>query len=101
MGINKEFVMGNYNNDIGYDDKNNSGFSQIPNTYTDIYKSSTIKGRILGDAIGETENWYNSSNNFINGSYPFIVRGGNSIFDFDNSSGSADPNITFRMVIGK
>ena len=101
MGINKEFVMGNYNNDIGYDDKNNSGFSQIPNTYTDIYKSSTIKGRILGDAIGETENWYNSSNNFINGSYPFIVRGGNSIFDFNNSSGSADPNITFRMVIGK
>lgn len=101
MGINKEFVMGNYNSDLGFDDKNNSGFDKIPNSYIDIYKSSTIKGRILGDATGETEKWYESDNNFINGNYPFITRGGNSIFDFNNSSGSADSNTTFRMVISK
>jgi len=101
MGINKEFVMGNFNNDLGLDDKNNSGFSKMPEQYIDVYKSSTIKGRKLGDATGETENWYNSSNTFINGNSPFIVRGENSIFDFTNSTGYADSNTTFRMVISK
>jgi len=101
MGINKEFVMGNFNTDLGLSDKENSGFKELPNQYIDIYKSSTIKGRILGDATGETENWYNSIHTFINGNYPFIIRGENSIFDFNNSSGYADSDTTFRMVISK
>lgn len=101
MGITKEFVMGNFNNDLGLNDKNNSGFKELPKQYVDIYKSSTIKGRKLGDATGETENWYNSSNTFINGNHPFIVRGENSIFDFNNSTGGADINTTFRMVISR
>lgn len=100
MGINSEFVMGNFNNDLGLDDTDNSGFTELPEVYIDIYKSSSIKGRILGDAIGETENWYDSSHEFINGNYPFIVRGTNSIFDFSNNSGSANENISFRMTFG-
>lgn len=100
MGINSEFVMGNFNNDLGLDDTDNSGFTELPEVYIDIYKSSSIKGRILGDAIGETENWYDSSHEFINGNYPFIIRGTSSIFDFSNSSGSANENISFRMTFG-
>lgn len=100
MGINSEFVMGNFNNDLGLDDTDNSGFTELPDVYIDTYKSSSIKGRILGDAIGETENWYDSSHEFINGNYPFIIRGTSSIFDFSNSSGSANENISFRMTFG-
>lgn len=100
MGINSEFVMGNFNNDFGFDESDNSGFTELPEKYVDIYKSSSIKGRILGDATSETENWYDSSHKFINGNYPFIIRGTNSIFDFSNSSGSANENITFRMTFG-
>lgn len=100
MGKNAEFVMGNFNNDFGFDDIDNSGFKKMPTEYIDIYKSSSIKGRILGDATGETENWYDSSHKFINGNYPFIIRGYNSIFAFSNSSGNANKDITFRMIIG-
>ncbi len=100
MGKNAEFVMGNFNNDFGFDDNDNSGFKKMPTEYIDIYKSSSIKGRILGDATGETENWYDSSHKFINGNYPFIIRGYNSIFAFSNSSGNANKDITFRMIIG-
>ena len=100
MGKNAEFVMGNFNNDFGFDDNDNSGFKKMPTEYIDIYKSSSIKGRILGDATGETENWYDSLHKFINGNYPFIIRGYNSIFAFSNSSGNANKDITFRMIIG-
>lgn len=101
MGVGPEFVMGNFNNDLGYDEVDNSGFKEFPTEYIDIYKSSSIKGRILGDATGETENWYDSAHEFINGNYPFIIRGTNSIFDFSNSSGSANQNISFRMAISR
>lgn len=100
MGINKEFVFGNYNNDLGFDSNDNSGFTEIPETYKDTYKSSTIKGALIGDATLETENWYDSEHQFINGSYPFIIRGNNSIFAFNNSSGSAS-DTTFRVAIIK
>ena len=99
MGINQEFVMANYNNDIGYDQKNNSGFTNVPSGNTDIYNASTTKGRKLGDATLETENWYGSKGEFINGSYPFMVRGTNSIFSFTNSSGYADKDTTFRSTL--
>ena len=100
MGNTAEFVMGNFNNDLGFDDDDNSGFKEMPTEYIDVYHSSSIKGRILGDAIEETENWYDSLHQFIDGNYPFIIRGYNSIFDFSNSSGNANSDITFRMIIG-
>lgn len=98
MGINQEYVFANYNNDIGLDANDNSGFSSLPDTYIDIYKSSTVKGGLLGDATLETENWYDSEHQFINGNYPFMIRGNNGIFSFNNSSGSAS-DTTFRMVL--
>ena len=101
MGMNQEFVMANYNNDLGNNETDNSGFTTLPSTYIDIYKSSTIKGSILGDSILETENWYDSEHKFINGSYPFLIRGNNSIFAFSSSSGSANDNTTFRMSLDK
>lgn len=100
MGNTAEFVMANFNNDLGFDDNDNSGFEEIPTEYIDVYYSSSIKGRILGDATEETENWYDSLHQFIDGNYPFLIRGYNSIFDFSNSSGNANNDITFRMVIG-
>jgi hypothetical protein len=101
----QEFVMGNYNKDAGKDSSDNSGFTSFgkvswPNTI-DYYKGITYKSRILGDATGETINWYNSLSNFVNGEYPFFIRGGSSLYNFDHSTGNSSDNITFRVVLSK
>lgn len=109
-GKNMEFIMGNFNQDAGKDKKDNSEFEEFGNikwpNAIDYYKGITSKNRILGDAIGETINWYNSSSNFINGEYPFIIRGGivnsiPSIYNYDKSTGSPNNNISIRTVLTK
>lgn len=102
---NNEFVMGNYNHDAGKNENDNSGFTSFGNISwpdtIDYYKGITSRNRLLGDATGETENWYNSVNNFVNGEYPFFIRGGSSLYNFDHSTGSSSDNITFRVVLSK
>lgn len=106
MGINDEMVMANYNKDAGYNKTNNSEFKLFgdidwPTIYIDYYNAVTSKSRILGDATLESEKWYSASNNFVNGENPFMVRGKESIFSFNNFSGGPNSNITFRSSIVK
>lgn len=107
-GKNIEMVMANYNKDAGKDKKDNSGFKDFGNVdwpnYIDYYKGITSKSRIIGDATGETEKWYDSQNEFVNGEKPFMIRGGvmnniSSIYNFSNSTGSPNENTTFRVVL--
>lgn len=102
-----EMVMGNYNKDAGKDSSDNSGFKNMgsvewPKNIT-YYEGITSKNRILGDATGETEGWYNSVNEFVNGQYPFMIRGGNinsisSIYNYSKTTGNYKDNLTFRTV---
>lgn len=102
---NSEFVMGNYNSDSGKNESDNSGFKEFGTVdwpiIIDYYKGITSKNRILGDATGETEKWNNSTNLFVNGEYPFFIRGGSNIYNFDHSTGKENENITFRTVLTK
>ena len=107
---NPEMVMGNYNNDAGLNDKNNSGFKNYgevewPN-YIDIYSGITSKNRMLGDATGETKGWFNSYSKFVNGESPFFVRGGvienkRSIYNYSSTTGAKNELYTFRTAIIK
>ena len=64
-----EYVMGNYNDNMG-----NSGFSSMPAAkYYDKYTSNTGK---TGDATTETSGWYGDYAVFPYSSYPWFVRGG-------------------------
>ena len=105
---NSEFVMANYNKDPGKNENNHSGFKNYgsidwPNII-DYYSGITSKNRILGDAIGETETWYNSYSKFVSGEEPFIIRGGkmnsiSSIYNYNSYTGSAMDSISFRTAI--
>lgn len=105
IGTIAEYVMGNFNKDAGYDKKLNSGFepdgkNKWPNIYIDIYKSISLKGYKLGDATMEVNN-LSDNNTFVNGENPFIIRGLNSIYAFNNTTGAPKENVTFRPVISK
>ena len=95
----EEYVMGNYNNTVKdsgfastwFDDPNNS-------KYYDKYTSSTASsGYIKGDAIYETNRWYNDEASFIRSDYPWFMRGGDctnssaagvfSYYDFNGNGG--------------
>lgn len=102
-----EMVMGNYNKDAGKDSNDNSGFKNLgivewPKNIT-YYEGITSKNKILGDATGETEGWYDGINEFVNGQNPFMIRGGNinsvsSIYNYSRSTGNYKDNLTFRTV---
>ena len=104
----KEMVMANYNQDAGKNKEDNSGFQNYgtvswPNVI-DYYHGITSKNRILGDATGETEGWYQSEHKFVNGEEPFMVRGGTinqitSIYNFDHNTGNYHEDVTFRTCI--
>lgn len=104
MGSGSEYVMANYNNTIGSNKKNLSGFkgsNELPKDYIDIYKSISIKSFYLGDAILETNEWTEKENKFVNSSFPFLERGKNSIYSFSNSTGAPRSSVSFRSVITK
>ena len=105
-----EMVMGNYNNDAGLNESDNSGFKDYGivdwPSYIDIYKGITSKNRILGDATGETNGWFNSYSKFVNGENPFFIRGGliegkRSIYNYSSFTGAKNPNYTFRTSLIK
>ena len=63
-----EFVMGNYNSELG-----SSGFNILPDAkYINIYTSDTY----IGHALSETFNWYNDYMYLPRIDGPFIARGG-------------------------
>ena len=94
-----EYVMANYNNHIGYNKENNSGFTKLPKKYIDIYKSISVKGYILGDATMETKNFKETKSEFVNSEYPFMIRGLDSMYSYNNSLGNPIENVSFRAVI--
>ena len=107
-GTLSEMVMANYNQDAGKDKKNHSGFKDFGNvdwpSRIDYYNGITYKNRLLGDATGETIGWYDAIYEFVNGEYPFMVRGGTmknqeSIYNFSNTTGSPNESFTFRVVL--
>ena len=98
-----EYVMGNYNNVTG-----SSGFtmSNINNKYKDIYNGGSVASSHLGDALGETAEWYHSKASFVltGNNSTWFYRGGDasydaSIFSFDWTSGSTDRDRTSRVVL--
>ena len=68
-----EFVMGNYNKTAG-----SSGLtvSNIPAKHIDIYSGTSTSASHLGDALGETQGWYEDATDFVSSSLPWFVRGG-------------------------
>lgn len=107
-GTLSEMVMANYNQDAGKDKKNHSGFKDFGTvdwpSRIDYYNGITYKNRLLGDATGETIGWYDAIYEFVNGEYPFMVRGGTmknqaSIYNFSNTTGSPNESFTFRVVL--
>ena len=68
-----EFVMGNYNKQAG-----SSGLtvSNIPAKHIDIYSGTSTSASHLGDALGETQGWYEDATDFVSSSLPWFVRGG-------------------------
>lgn len=109
-GKNIEMVMGNYNKDAGHDQNDNSGFKDFGDVefpdVIDYYSGITSRARILGDATGETEGWYNAYSKFVNGETPFFIRGGvmdgrSSIFNYSSFTGNKNNDISFRTVLMK
>ena len=98
-----EYVMGNYNNVTG-----GSGFtmSNINNKYKDIYNGGSVASSHLGDALGETAEWYHSAATFVltGNNSTWFYRGGDvsynaSIFSFNWSDGSTESDKTSRAVL--
>ena len=70
-----EYVMGNYNKTAG---KSWLTVSEIPAEHIDIYSGTGETASHLGDATGETAGWYSDNEIFVNSSFPWFKRGGNS-----------------------
>ena len=86
-----EYTMANISQDNNLN-LNNSYFKNIPigtNDY-DLYQENTF---ILGDATREV------STKTFTPNYNWIIRGGNSIFDYDTTTDIKADNISTRIVI--
>ena len=84
------------------------GLSYPSNKYYKIYSSTGWATNVgnLGDALGETLNWYRDFNGFVVVGYPWFMRSGtfsaNSFaggFFFNNASGYSSVNISFRTIV--
>ena len=105
-----EYVMGNYNDNLG----RGSGFSNMPDSiYYDKYTNGNIDiscsgGVCLSHALSEISSWYGDSyiEMFLN-DYPWLLRGGDTdppsnqgAFALTNSTfGGPQYNISFRLVL--
>lgn len=98
-----ERVMSNYDNQIAL-----SGFSQMPAPkYYDLYSGLTLNDSIFGDALGETNGWYDDHMIIFNESSPWLARGAynntagdsSGIFAFERSPGSAYDYTSFRVTL--
>ena len=85
-GSNWEWVAGGLENNI---------FSGTNKKYYDTYKNGDRSSARVGDALGETTNngcqgWHlASTSGWVDGSYPYFVRGGNGLFSFDGSGANS------------
>ena len=94
-----EYVMGNYNKTVVSSGIN---FGSIDSKYYDVY---TGNGK-LGDATKETQGWNDDYAYFVHSSYPWFLRGGYfydsgyaGVFGFLNDNGTANPSISWRVVL--
>lgn len=100
-----ENVMGNYNKTAGDTGLTVSG---VPAEHIDIYSGTSVSASHLGDATGETADWYSDSATFVSSSNPWFNRGGGyasgnsaGVFDFSGSSGGGISALLdgFRVVL--
>ena len=107
-----EVVMGNYNDNIG-----ESGFDSMPPIkYYDKYTTTNVDtacsgSECLSHSLGETENWYNDYNVFVDSTYSYLVRGGyyyrdktSGTFSYGASTtngGNKGVNESFRIILTK
>ncbi len=104
-----EYVMGNYNGDVG-----SSGFPTVPELkYYDKYTSWTLEkacnnGVCYGHALSETSGWYSDYPYFVDSSLPWLVRGGDysnrinaGVFSFSHESGSSVDGASFRIILAR
>ena len=98
-----EYVMGNYNKTSGSSGLTVSG---VPAEHIDIYSGTSVSASHLGDALGETADWYSDSAFFVLSSNPWFERGGNcyngdnaGVFNFGLITGEAVGNVGFRIVL--
>ena len=96
-----EYVMGNYNKTAG---KSWLTVSGVPAEHIDIYSGTSLAASHLGDATGETAGWYSDNTDFVNSSFPWFKRGGNSgeyggddagVFGYYSDSGDDDEGEVF------
>ena len=81
-GGTEEYVMGNYNKTAGSSGLNVSG---VPAEHIDIYSGTSINASHLGDATGETADWYNDTAGFVSSSNPWFKRG--RLYDSGDAAG--------------
>lgn len=108
-----ENVMGMQKTSNGTIQYQNSGFNannMVESKYYDLYEygtnSSDYSRSKLGDATGETRNWYSNTQSFIYSSSGWFRRGGGfnegtsaGIFIFNNSNGYANGGAGARAVV--
>ena len=98
-----EYVMGNYNKTAG---KSGLTVNEIPAEHIDIYSGISVWYGHLGDATGETADWYSDSWSFVEDSFPWFFRGGDNnvggvtdMFGFYSNGGSDYNDLGFRVVL--
>ena len=98
-----EYVMGNYSKIEG-----DSGLTinTMSTQYIDIYSGISVWYGHLGDATGETADWYSDSWSFVEDSFPWFFRGGDNnvggvkdMFGFYSNGGSDYNDLGFRIVL--
>ncbi len=125
-GGNAEQVVGYVNNKFGSSGFSSAKIAEYESKYFDVYNASSMvssyKYRILGDATGEMgtfkqysdgdnnsrwhTSWYGGYSNFLESSYPWLIRGGHfksgsltGIFSFFDYVGGTNVNFGFRIVL--
>lgn len=98
-----EYVMGNYAKKTGRSGLTVSG---VPSEHIDIYSGTGESASHLGDATGETTNWYNDYAGFLYSDAPWFYRGvvyyrGDEadVFYFGAYTGGGDADFGFRVVL--
>ena len=107
-GFGKKYTMGVIKTSDGTGlTYSNSGFttSTLPlgSKYVDAYTFGTSYNdytkRILGDATGETNEWYGTFASFISSSVPWFVRGGGGFYFTGDAGGGNNSFGTFHSVL--
>ena len=103
-GNRSDYVMGNYNKNLG-----NSSFSTLPDAkYYDLYTTTNVNtacngNRCISHALDETSGWYNDIATFFTQTNVWLIRGGKSDYQ-DGTAGifgytPSDSRIGFRISL--